>query len=133
MPTSERYRSGRWVAVALAALVLVAMPAHVFATAEPSSSDTVVDDVPASTPPEPTESAPTESTPTETAPAETAAPTPTVPGEEPDVDATAITWIAVIAAGVLVGVAVWWMVRSSRGDGPVRRMDDDWPTDSEVI
>lgn len=49
-----------------------------------------------------------------------------------DDDADALTWIAIAATLVLLGVAVWWMARrTSPGAGP--RMDDDWPGDSEVI
>lgn len=48
-------------------------------------------------------------------------------------DATAITWIAIVAAVALIGVAAWWMLRRDAHDDAPPHPDDDWPTDSEVI
>lgn len=48
-------------------------------------------------------------------------------------DATAITWIGIVAAVALIGVAAWWMLRRDTSDDVPPHPDDDWPTDSEVI
>ena len=56
-----------------------------------------------------------------------------MPDTQDDDPADALTWIAVGASILLLGAAVWWMVRREGGDGPDQRMDDDWPGNSEVI
>ncbi len=48
-------------------------------------------------------------------------------------DATTITWIGIVAAVALIGVAAWWMLRRVDHDAHPPHPGDDWPTDSEVI
>lgn len=47
-------------------------------------------------------------------------------------DATTITWIGIVAAVALIGVAAWWMLRRAEVDDPLPP-GDDWPTESDVI
>lgn len=48
-------------------------------------------------------------------------------------EATAITWIGIVAAVALIGVAAWWMLRRNENDDYPSPPADDWPSDSEVI
>ena len=126
MPTTERVHSRRCATVALTVLLLVSTPVDVLASTTLPGTESV-DSTPTTT-----EEAPKTSAPPTTAP--DTAPPDTVVGEEaPDEGASTLTWIAIIATVGLLGVAAWWMVRKSRQSGPVNRMDDDWPGDSEVI
>ena len=118
MPTTNRARTRRGVTAAVAALLLVSTPVAVLASPSPPGTETV-DSTPPTTP--------------ETSAPDTATPDTTAGEEATGTDATALTWIAIFAAIGLLGIAVWWMVRSSGRSGPVSRMDDDWPGDSEVI
>ena len=122
MPTTDRARTRRGVTAALALLLLVSAPVEVLASSSPPDTATV-DSAPTTTP---------ESEPETTAP-ETATPDTTVGVEATGTGATTVTWIAIFAAIGLLGIAAWWMVRSSDRSGPASRMDDDWPGDSEVI
>ena len=68
---------------------------------------------------------------------DTTAPDTTAPdagdGASSDDDADALTWAAVAGALALIGITIWWMMRSSANGPPRDRMDDDWPGRSEVI
>jgi hypothetical protein len=113
------------VTVAVALLLLVAVPSGAVATGVPADTE--------STPS--TETTP--STPGTSRPGTTDPSTPdsTVIGAVPsdDGDATTLTWFAIVAGITLLGVAVWWMLRQSGGSGPMQPMDDDWPRESDVI
>ena len=49
----------------------------------------------------------------------------------PDDGATAVTWVGLGVALVLIAVAAWWML--GRRDDEPPRLDDDWGSGSEVI
>jgi hypothetical protein len=122
MPTTDRARTRRGVTAAVAAVLLVFTPVEILASTSPPDSETA-DSTPTTTP---------ATEPEATAPDTTAPDTTTGEGTT-GTDATTLTWITIIAAIGLLGIAVWWMVRSNGRSGPVSRMDDDWPGDSEVI
>ena len=48
-------------------------------------------------------------------------------------DSTTITWIGIVAAVALIGIAAWWMLRRDDHDDYPSHPGDDWPTDTEVI
>ena len=54
-------------------------------------------------------------------------------GASSDDDADALTWVAIAGALALIGITIWWMMRSSANGQPRDRMDDDWPGQSEVV
>jgi cobalamin biosynthesis Mg chelatase CobN len=79
-----------------------------------------------------TTDAPDATSPTETVPASAStAATSGAVGDAADGSVGSLTWIAVVAAAVLLGIAMWWMGRRSDDGGPPS--DDDWPRDTEVI
>jgi hypothetical protein len=135
---SANDRSGRRWAVAALTVVVALAPSFGALAAGAAPPDTaasvaVSDSSTDETTPDP---GTPESTPPETAAPETTTdqttPTPSVVGGDTD-DSTTLTWIAIIAAVALLGLAVWWMLRRGDDSIDVQRMDDDWPSDSSVI
>jgi hypothetical protein len=142
MPANDR--SGRrWAIAALTVVVCLApSPGAITLGAAPpdtsatgSTSDNTTDET---TPDPPTpESTPPETAPSENTTPQSTTPTPSVVGGVTDTDdadgATTITFLAIIAAIALLGIAVWWMLRREDDGVGAPRMDDDWPNDSSVI
>ena len=123
MATTERTK-WLWVAI-IAMTVVVTLPARVgLATTEAATAVTLAEAVPPTT---------SETTAPDTTTPDTTEPETTEAGTTGGDDADTLTWIAVVSALALMGVAVWWMVRSTGGDRPQQKMDDDWPDRSHVV
>lgn len=121
----HEHRTHRWVALTIAIFVC-SWPVSVSLASSDEPSPTEGGDVT-------TETTTPDTTPDTTS--DTSEPDSTVVDGVPaeDDDANALTWIAIVATVALLGVAVWWMVRSTDRAGPIQPMDDDWPDRSEVI
>ena len=109
-----------------ALVVLPALLLLVPATAQASVPDESVEPVTSTSVPVDTTTAPTPPT---TEPVDTGL---VGVDETGSTDASAITWLGIVAAVALIGIAVWWMLRHDDEEF-VPPPDDDWPRDSEVI
>ena len=130
--TDRRARSARFVTAVVATIGLSIVTPTVIAPsalAAPGDSVAPVDTT------EPVE----DTTPKETDPVESVGTTEANDGglvgvDQPGSrDTTAITWISIVAAVALIGLAAWWMLRRSGSDDFPPAPDDDWPSGSEVI
>lgn len=125
------HRARRWAAISAAVVVCILPAGPGLASGAVSTADAVAETTPQQTTPDTTEPDTTEPDTSEPATSEPDTTDPNTTGSDDDADA--LTWIAIVGALLLLGIAVWWMVRSTPDEPRPPPMDSDWPNRSEVV